>query len=372
MRGTEKISSAFGEIRSALDRVTVGYGEFKDALVVALLKQSLGIRGGHVLVFGPTGTAKTKTTKGLARILGSVGIPVPYERVQGNPDTMPSDFLFRRTADYGEDGRLKFVWNLQKIGRFERRSEAALPGLFQFDELDKVTANGQFALLEAMEEQQVTVLDGRTVGLNFVLVATANTRKFDPTAKPLSRAVQDRFGAVVLLGYQGLEDDLEMLEQATSSLREPEIKLNHFPVQELEEIRSSVRENGLPLRVSSDMKKRIITVAKLTQQKLDGYTDFTRYIKVPAGPRATLDLFWESGASALLAGASELTAEFPMNVGLRVLRGRVEATPEAEIDGMTTDVVITKILAEVFADAARSASRPQTPHRISSPAPMRV
>jgi len=356
MKSVERISSAFAEIRQALDRITVGYGEFKDALVTALVKQSLGVRGGHVLVFGPTGTAKTKTTKGLARILGSVGIPVPYERVQGNPDTMPSDFLFRRTADYDDQGRLKFLWSLQKIGSFERKPGQVLPGLFQFDELDKVTANGQFALLEVMEEQQVTVLDGRTIPLNFVLVCTANTRKFDPTAKPLSRAVQDRFGAVVLLSYQGLEDDLEMLEQTTSSLREPEVVLNHFPAEELEELRKQVRENGLPLQVSADMKRRITTVVKLTQQKLDGYTDFTRYIKVPAGPRAILDLYWESGVNALLVGAGELTAEYPMNVGLRVLRGRVEVTPEAEIEGMTTDVVITKILAEVFGDAP--ASRP--------------
>jgi MoxR-like ATPase len=360
MKGSiKRISGAFAEIRQALDKVTVGYHEFKDALLIALVKQSLGIRGGHVLVFGPTGTAKTRTTNGLARILGSVGIPVPYERVQGNPDTMPSDFLFRRTADYDDQGKLKFLWSLQKIGQFERKSGQVLPGLFQFDELDKVTANGQFALLEAMEEQQVTVLDGRTVGLNFVLVATANTRKFDPTAKPLSRAVQDRFGAVVLLGYQGLTEDLEMLEQTTSSLAEPEIRLNNFPVSELEELRKQVREDGLPLRVSADMRKRIVTTIKLTQQKLDGYTDFIRYIKVPAGPRAILDLYWESGVSALLAGADELTAEFPLSVGLRVLRGRVEVTPEAEIEGMTTDVVITKILAEVFGDAP--CSRPFEP-----------
>jgi MoxR-like ATPase len=369
MKGSiERVSGAFAEIRQALDRVTVGYGDFKEALVVALVKQALGIRGGHVLVFGPTGTAKTRTVKGLARILTQVGVPVPYERVQGNPDTMPSDFLFRRTADYDDQGRLKFLWSLQKIGSFERKPGQVLPGLFQFDELDKVTANGQFALLEVMEEQQVTVLDGRTIPLNFVLVATANTRKFDPTAKPLSRAVQDRFGAVVLLGYQGLTEDLEMLEQTTSSLAEPEIRLNHFPVQELEELRKQVREHGLPLRVSEDMKRRIVTAIKLTQQKIEGYTDFVRYIKVPAGPRAILDLYWESGITALLAGADELTAEFPLSVGLRVLRGRVEVTPEAEIEGMTTDVVITKILAEVFGDAPRSA-RPfeQTPQESSAP-----
>ena len=358
MKLIEKVSSAFAEIRQALDKITVGYSEFKDALVVALMKQALGVRGGHVLVFGPTGTAKTRTTKGLARILGSVITPVSYERVQGNPDTMPNDFLFRRTADYDKAGRLKFLWQLQKIGKFERKAGQVLPGLFQFDELDKVTANGQFALLEVMEEQQVTVMDGRTVPLNFVLVATANTRKFDPTAKPLSRAVQDRFGTVVLLGYQGLEEDLEMLEQTTSSLAETEIELNHFPTQELEELRKQVRESGLPLLVGEDMKQRIVTAVKLTQQKIEGYTDFVRYIKVPAGPRAILDLHWESGVSAVLAGSGELTAEHPMNVGLRVLRGRVEVTPEAEIEGMTTDVVITKILTEVFGDVTSSNSRP--------------
>ncbi|MBI2287894.1 MAG: MoxR family ATPase [Chloroflexi bacterium] len=367
----DKISGAFAEIRQALDRVTVGYDEFKDALVTALVKQTLGIRGGHVLVFGPTGTAKTRTTKGLSRILNSLGMPVPYARISGNPNTMPADFLMRRVSDYDESGRPQFAWELQAVQAFEKKQDMAFPGLFQFDELDKITPKAQHGLLEVMEEQQVTIPKQGPVGLNFTLVATANTRKFDPTAQPLGRAIQDRFGSVVLLGYQTLEEDFEMLERNTSSLREPEIRLNHFPVTELEEIRTRVQQSGLPVRVSADMKRRITTAVKLTQQKIDGFTDFTRYIKVPCGPRGILDLFWEAGVSALLSGTDELTADYPLRVGLRVLRGRVETTPEAEMDGMTTDVVITKILAEVFADAARSASRPQMPHRNSSPAPVR-
>lgn len=367
----DKISCAFGEIRSALDRVTVGYDEFKDALVVALAKQSLGIRGGHLLVFGPTGTAKTRTTKGLSCILNSLGMPIPYARISGNPNTMPADFLMRRVSEYDEAGRPQFTWELQVVEAFEKKQDQIFPGLFQFDELDKITPKAQHGLLEVMEEQQVSIPKRGPIGLNFTLVATANTRKFDPTAQPLGRAIQDRFGSVVLLGYQSLEEDFEMLEQTTASLREPEIKLNHFPVAELEEIRKRIQNSGLPVRVSTDMKRRIAIAVKLTQKKIDGFTDFTRYIKVPCGPRGILDLFWESGVAALLSGAEELTADFPMRVGRRVLRGRLEVTPEAEMDGNTTDVVITKILAEVFADAARSASRPQTPHRNSSPAPVR-
>jgi len=363
----EMISSAFAEIRQALDRVTVGYHEFKDALVVAIVKQALGIRGGHVLVFGPTGTAKTHTTKGLAQILTSTGVPVAYARVQGDADTMPQDFLKRRKADYDEHGRPVFKWELQTVEKFERKPDQVLPGLFQFDELDKIPAKAQHGLLEAMEEQQVTIPKVGPVKLNFTLIATANTRKFDPTAQPLSRAIQDRFGSVVILGYQNLEADLEMLEQCTSSLLKSEVRLNHFPVEELRQLKNYIRESGLPIHVASEMKKAIVTAVKLTQQRLDGYTDFTRYIKVPAGPRGILDLYWESGISALLAGADELTAEFPLEVGVRVLRGRVEVTPEAELEGISTDVLIRKILAEVFGDMPRSsARREKVDFRVSS------
>jgi len=356
----KKISSAFAEIRQALDRITVGYSEFKDALVVAVVKQALGIRGGHVLVFGPTGTAKTHTTKGLAQILTSTGISVPYARVQGDADTMPQDFLKRRKADYDDAGRPVFKWELQTVETFQQKPDQILPGLFQFDELDKIPAKAQHGLLEAMEEQQVTIPKVGAVRLNFTLVATANTRKFDPTAQPLSRAVQDRFGSVVVLGYQNLEADLEMLEHCTSSLTRPEIHLNHFPVEELRWLREYIRKSGLPLHESSQMKQAIVTAVKLTQQRLDGYTDFTRYIKVPAGPRGILDLYWEAGVSALLVGADELTPEFPLKVGVRVLRGRVEVTPEAELEGITNDVLIRKILAEVFGDMPRTSSRKKT------------
>lgn len=346
-RHIEKVASAFVEIRQAMDQLVVGHGELKDALVVALFKRALGVRGGHVLVFGPPGTGKTHSIKSLVRILSGMGVQVPYERIQGNPDLTPSDFLFRRTVEY-EDGNPCFVWALQKIGSFVAKEDAALPGILQFDELDKTTPSAQFALLEVMEEQQITVLDGRTLPLNFVLVATANTRRFDPTAKPLSRSVQDRFGSVVILGYQSIEEDVEMLERVALSLREPSLRLSPFPLAELMELRKAIRESGFPVRVSEDMKRKIVIAVKLAQQPVDGYPDFTRYIKVPPGPRAILDLFLESTISALLNGAGELTADYPLAVGLRVLRGRVEVTPEAEIEGMTADALISQILAAVF------------------------
>jgi|GEM_PF-209294 len=357
-RHIEKVAGAFAEIRQAMDRLVVGHGELKDALVVALFKRALGVRGGHVLVFGPPGTGKTHSIKSLVRVLSRMGAQVPYERVQGNPDLTPSDFLFRRVVEYDDGGRPRFVWALQKIGSFVAKEDGALPGILQFDELDKTPPSAQFALLEVMEEQQVTVLDGRTLPLNFVLVATANTRRFDPTAKPLSRAVQDRFGSVVILGYQGLEEDVEMLERSIRSLREPELRLSPFPVAELVELRKAIQEGGLPVRASEDVKRKIATAVKLTQQPIDGYPDFARYVKVPAGPRAILDLFWESMVSALLDGAGELTDEYPLAVGLRALRGRVEVTPEAEIEGMTADALISQILAAVFGPSARKRYSP--------------
>jgi len=124
-RHIEKVAGAFGEIRQAMDQIVVGHGELKDALVVALFKRALGVRGGHVLVFGPPGTGKTWTVKGLVQILRGMGAQVPYERVQGNPDLTPSDFLFRRTVEY-EGGSPRFVWALQKIGSFVAKEDGVL------------------------------------------------------------------------------------------------------------------------------------------------------------------------------------------------------------------------------------------------------
>ncbi len=343
-----RIVRAFGEIRNALDSVTVGYDEFKDALIVAFAKQAFGIRGGHLLVFGPTGVAKTVTVKGLARVLGSASIAIPYARVSGNPDTMPADFLMRRETTYDESGRPSFHWALQAIETFERCPELILPGLLQFDELDKITPKAQHGLLEAMEEQQVSVPKRGIVPLSFMLVATANTRRFDPTAQPLSRAVQDRFGSVISLGYQGVDEDVQMLEAVTSSLNPTDIALSDFPVEEFLAMRAAIQQEGLLIGVSTELKRRIITAIKLTQTRVPGYTDFTKFVKVPAGPRAQLDLFWEAGVHALLTGTNELAASHCMSVGHRVLRGRVEVTTEAEMDGTSTDVLISRILAEVF------------------------
>ena len=174
-----------------------------------------------------------------------------------------------------------------------------------------------------MEEQEVSVPDGRTIKLNFVLVATANSRRFDPTAKPIPRAVQDRFGAVETLDYLSLGEDIEVLNRAAA-------------------------ESQLGVRPDADTAKRIVEVVKMTQGRVNGFTDYSKYVRTPSGPRGFLDLYAEAAVQALLNGRSNIATDDVLAVGHRALRGHIETNPEAEVEGKTVDTVITEILAEVF------------------------
>lgn len=111
---------------------------------------------------------------------------------------------------------------------------------------------------------------------------------------------------------------------------------------------------AMQAQAEENLLKRCVIAIKLTQQKISGYSEFIRYIKVPAGPRAILDLYSEAATRAIFDGRNCVTAQDFIACGVRILRGRVEATPDAEISGKTADTVITEILYEVFGNQKAS------------------
>lgn len=299
------------------------------------------------------------------------GLAVPTARFQGTADTNPADFLLRRMAEYDGEGRPRFVWNPQTIGVFQRQEGQLLPGFFHLDEVDRMPGTSQSGLLQAMEEQQVSVPDGTTLHLSFALVATANSRQFDPTARPIPTAVMSRFGAVGKVGYLTAEEDREILRRfatdsnllagnngAAAQVRPPIVVPSRPPGEDLTVLRTLLAQKAPLAKISEQLLEGMVCAVKLTQGEIRGFTRFSKWVKRPCGPRRFLDLAAESAAQGMLAGRSSVAVEDVLAVGHRVFRAELEISPEAEIEGKSFDTLVSEILAEVFLGRTAAVSVP--------------
>lgn len=350
------VVESFRSLRSGLDEIVVGYPELKDALVCALFRRALGLKG-HLLVFSAPGLAKTTLMKGASQLVASMnGGHVVYARVQGRPDLTPEDFISRRRSEYDSEGRLHFVNALQTVENFAVDTVGPLPGFWHFDEIDKVPARAQFGLLQVMEEQQVTVEGLGTRDLCFTLFATANTKKYDPSAQPIATSIKDRFTSVVELGFLPLDQDVEVLKAVGGGRRRDLPAVTPLNPDELQAVSAIVSERGLGglISIPDEIIRGCATVTKLTQQRVDGFTDFSGKFKVAAGPRSYIDLLQEAAAISILAGHDTIQPTTCIQVGCRVYRGRVEMSPDVTMAGDTADTIITKILYEVFGGMRQS------------------
>lgn len=189
----------------------VGYDKF-----IALLKAAYGLRvvgvpSTHVLVISPPGTGKTSMAKLFSKALGAT-----FVRTTGRYDMLPEDFIAEKEIVY-DGGNPKIVWKLRTIGKL-LLSENSKPGIWFFDEFDKMNRKSMMSLLELMEEQQVTLPTGDTYRLNFLLIAAGNSRKYDKDASPIPRSVRDRFAVYWELGYLPVDLEVEVLEQGINQM----------------------------------------------------------------------------------------------------------------------------------------------------------
>jgi MoxR-like ATPase len=166
---------------------------------------ALARRPTHVLVYGPHGVGKTTIVKEFALALGA-----EFVRTQGRNDLLPSDFIADREPEAGADGALRFPYRLKED--LARLRGVVRPGIWFVDEVDKIPPRSLFALLEPMEEGRIT-LSGVPVAdsLWFLLVATANTKRFDRFASDIPLAVRDRFAITLQVGFLSREEDLQVL-----------------------------------------------------------------------------------------------------------------------------------------------------------------
>lgn len=288
-------------VRAGLDRVVVGQDQVKEQLLVCMLA------GGHALLEGVPGTAKTLLALALARLAGC-----RFRRIQFTPDLMPADLLGTN------------VFN-QKSQDFEFRAGPIFADLLLADEVNRTPPRTQAALLEAMQERAVTT-DGerREISPIFTVFATQNPVEFEGTY-PLPEAQRDRFLLKIEIGYPRWADEERMLAAYAAGRRlHDEAMAELAPVLAPAEL-LDCRLAASRIRVEADILGYILGVVTATR----GHDA----VQIGAGPRASLALLESSRALALLRGRDFVTPDDVKELAAPALAHRVILTPEAEMEG---------------------------------------
>jgi MoxR-like ATPase len=302
-------------ILNELRKVVVGQDEVIEQILVALLAE------GHALLEGVPGTAKTLIVKTLARILGA-----KFTRIQFTPDLMPSDITGTN------------VFNMQS-SQFSLRHGPIFTDLLLADEINRTPPKTQAALLEAMEERQVTI-DGDRYQLSplFTVLATENPIEYEGTY-PLPEAQLDRFLLKVLIDYPTAQAEQEIIARwdAGFNTRHLEsIPIAPLPdATALQKSRAEVRA----MKTEAGVQKYIVEIVSKTRNHPS--------ILYGASPRASVAMLLCSKALAAISGRDFPTPDDVRDTSLPVLRHRIALRAEAELDGATTDAVISEILKSV-------------------------
>ncbi|HET6438774.1 MAG TPA: MoxR family ATPase [Anaeromyxobacter sp.] len=299
-------------LETEIGKVVVGQRGPIGELVSAL------VAGGHVLLEGVPGVAKTLLAKALARALD-----LRFGRVQFTPDLMPSDIL--GTSVYRPDS-----------GTFELRRGPIFTEVLLADEVNRTPPKTQAALLEAMEERQVT-LDGQRQPLPaaFFVVATQNPVEYEGTY-PLPEAQADRFLLKVRMDYPAEAEEAEILRRAASGLDVHDLAAAGVtPVMGPQEL-AALRANARTLAVSPQVLGYVASLVR-------GSRELSR-ARLGASPRAGVGLLATARARAALAGAEWVTPDDVKAVAPAVLRHRLVLRAEAELEGATPDDLVQELL----------------------------
>ncbi len=305
------IEHVIGELRKAI----VGQDAVIEQILVALLAE------GHALLEGVPGTAKTLTVKTLARILGA-----RYSRIQFTPDLMPSDITGTN------------VFNMQS-SEFSLRHGPIFTDILLADEINRTPPKTQAALLEAMEERQVTI-DGDRYRLSpmFTVLATENPIEYEGTY-PLPEAQLDRFLLKILIDYPEAADEHEIVSRWDLGFNSHHLdQLDIRPLPDSAAI-GHCRAEIRAMRMEKGVQGYIVEIVRRSRSHPT--------ILYGASPRASIALLLCSKALAAIRGREFPTPDDVRDVALPVLRHRLALRAEAELDGATPDAVISDILKTV-------------------------
>jgi MoxR-like ATPase len=308
--GLDDLLDASRRIRSNIEQVIEGKPDAVRLALVVLLAE------GHLLIEDVPGVGKTLLAKALAR-----SIDCSVRRIQFTPDLLPSDVT--GVSVYNQDTH-----------DFEFKPGAVFANLVVGDEINRASPKTQSALLEAMEERQVTV-DGITYELEtpFMVIATQNPIEMEGTY-PLPEAQRDRFTARVSMGYPSASAELEMLETHGGA----------DPLDDLEAVADAVEVRKLievvrGIHVSDEVKRYVVALATATREAAD--------LRLGASPRATLQLLRAARAQAALAGRDYVLPDDVQDLAGPVLAHRLLPTAEAQVSRRTPEAVVADLVTRV-------------------------
>ncbi|AZZ44410.1 AAA family ATPase [Pseudomonadaceae bacterium SI-3] len=313
----QRASQLAQALRQELHKAVIGQQDVVDGVLTAL------IAGGHVLVEGVPGLGKTLLVRALARCFGG-----DFARIQFTPDLMPSDITGHAVYDMASE-------------QFKLRKGPVFTNLLLADEINRAPAKTQAALLEVMQERQVT-LEGRALAAPqpFLVMATQNPIEQEGTY-PLPEAELDRFMLMLRMDYPQADEELALVRQVTRSVRTDildvsglRVLLQAKDVQALQKIASD-----LPL--DDQVLDYAVRLARATRN-WPGLT-------LGAGPRASIALVRCARARALLRGGDFVVPNDVKGCALAVLRHRVRLSPELDIEGTSVDQLLQQLLEQIAA-----------------------
>ncbi len=327
-----KFQETFGRIRTEVRKIIVGQDEVVDHLLLTLLV------GGHCLITGMPGTAKTLLVRTLASALG-----LTFKRIQFTPDLMPTDVT-------GTD-------IIEEDITTGHRTWTFVPGpifanVLLADEINRTPPKTQSALLEAMQEYSVTVRGHHhKIDRPFFVLATQNPIELEGTY-PLPEAQLDRFLFNVVLDYLSGDDELEVVNRNTTRMDLPEVEACTTP-EEILKFQWLVRQ----VPVAESVNRFAVDLVRATRPGDPGAPDVVRrYIQYGASVRATMFLTLAAKARALMENRYHVTREDITALVLPVLRHRVLTNYFAESDGMTVDKILTGLLERTGGEKRQAAA----------------
>lgn len=310
-----QVKEKMDAVRTEIAREVVG----QENMIVRLLIGVLS--GGHILLEGAPGLAKTTAIKALAQTMTG-----KFQRIQFTPDLLPSDLI----------GTMIY---LPSDGTFQTRKGPIFANFVLADEINRAPSKVQSALLEAMQERQVTIGENTwTLDAPFFVMATQNPIEQEGTY-PLPEAQVDRFMLKVKIGYPSLSEEKDIFDRCMSKKTE-----RSNPVLSPEET-LRFQEIAEQVYVAPSVRDYILSLVRATRNPSDyGIKNLSNIIEYGASPRASLCIGKGAKALALLSGRGYATPQDVKDVAAEALRHRVSLTYEAEADETTPDDVIERLL----------------------------